>query len=108
MNERLLITVNHKQVVVQIPEILYAEIIGRKIILHLTDRDIEYYERIGSLEQQLGSGFFRCHRSFLVNLRYLERIEENDLILRQNALRVPVSRNAKRKLKEQLKSSSGN
>lgn len=52
-------------------------------------------------------GFFRCHRSYLVNLRYVNRISpmfNNNYILRQDGStkEIPVSRNQIKELKQLL------
>ena len=49
-------------------DILYAESDGRKVILHLKQENLEFYEKMEELEQRLGEGFYRCHRGYLVSL----------------------------------------
>ncbi len=53
--------------------IFYVESSNRKVILCLGQEKIEYYGKIGGLEQELGSGFFRVHKGFLVNMQYVEQ-----------------------------------
>lgn len=72
-------------------ELLYCEVMGRKIYLHTASETVDYYERLTILEEQLGGRFFKCHRSFLVNLDhvcgYADGMAEMD-----NGERIPVSR----------------
>ncbi|MCI8774103.1 MAG: response regulator transcription factor [Lachnospiraceae bacterium] len=49
-------------------DILYAESDGRKVILHMKQENLEFYEKMEELEQRLGEGFYRCHRGYLVSL----------------------------------------
>jgi len=49
-------------------DILYAESDGRKVILHMKQENLEFYEKMEDLEQRLGEGFYRCHRGYLVSL----------------------------------------
>lgn len=56
-------------------EIIYAEVFNRKIIIHLKDDDIEYYGKMADLKKQAGNGFFRTHRAYLVNMRYIVRYD---------------------------------
>ena len=100
--ETISIIANHKRLTVSLSDVVYAEVFRRKIVLHLTGRDIEYYDRIKNLEAQAGKRFFRCHRSYLVNLSYADRIEESDLLLTVGELRVPVARNRKSELQFRL------
>lgn len=61
---------NHTSV--RLRNILYAEVFNRNVVLHTTSGDIEYYGKLTDLERQLGADFFRTHRAFLVNFRYVE------------------------------------
>lgn len=51
--------------------ILYLESRGKKVEIHTSGEAIEVYASISKLEEQLGSGFYRCHRGYLVNLSYI-------------------------------------
>ncbi len=76
---------------IRFEDILYCEAISRKIFVHTKREQIDYYFKIGELEKQLGCDFFRCHRSYLVNLKYVCGYEEGMTIL-ENGERIPVSR----------------
>ena len=56
-------TIEHKS-------ILYLENQGRKVKIHTGEKVIEVYAVMNELEQQLGKGFYRCHRGYLVNMDY--------------------------------------
>lgn len=71
--------------------ILYCEVLGRKVYIHTKGEVIEYYSRLKQLEHQLGAGFFRCHRSYLVNLSHVYGYE-NGMAVLYNKSQVPVSR----------------
>lgn len=63
-------------------EIYYFEIKGRIISVHGVEGIFDYYEQIGILEKNLqGKGFFRCHKSFLVNLKYVNSYNRQEIIL---------------------------
>ncbi len=63
-------------------EIYYFEIRGRIISVHGVEGIFDYYEQIGTLEKELqGKGFFRCHKSFLVNLKYVDNYNRQEVIL---------------------------
>ncbi len=73
-------------------EIVFCEIIDRKIYLNLVSGEVvDYYERIENLETKLGSHFFRCHRSYLINLKHLKGYK-NGTACMDNGKEVPVSR----------------
>lgn len=62
-------------------DIYYAENIARKIVLHTKEGDISYYEKMEHLEKQLGSGFFRCHRGYLVSLDKVKQYDSRQIEL---------------------------
>ena len=62
-------------------EIYYAEIFNRIIMLHTIGGNIKYYGKISELEECVGSSFFRCHRSYLINLRYIDSYTSSDITL---------------------------
>lgn len=73
-------------------DIFYFEIRGRVINAHGTSGVCSYYEQIGLLERELqGKGFFRCHKSYLVNLKYVNVYNRQELIL-DNGERIAIAR----------------
>lgn len=73
-------------------EIVFCEIMDRKIYLNLASGEVvDYYERIENLEIKLGGCFFRCHRSYLINLKHLKGYK-NGTAYMDNDKEVPVSR----------------
>lgn len=73
-------------------DIYYFEIRGRMIDAHGTGGVFSYYEQIGLLEKELqGKGFFRCHKSYLVNLRYVDVYNRQEIIL-DNGERIVIAK----------------
>ena len=90
--DSMLIQKGYEGRIVQKDEIIFCEIIDRKIYLNLTSGEVlDYYEQIENLETKLGSRFFRCHRSYLINLRHLKGYK-NGIAYMDNGREVPVSR----------------
>ncbi len=58
---------------IQIPigEIVYAEVFNRKVMLHTTREQIEFYGKLSDLEKTLGEDFFRSHRAYLIHFKYV-------------------------------------
>ena len=48
-------------------------------------------ESLSNVEKQVDEYFFKCHRSFLVNLRHVSQIKSNCVVLK-NGEEVPISR----------------
>ncbi len=62
-------------------DIIYAEVFNRRVIIHTADDEIEYYGKISALEKQAGRDFFRPHRSYLINLRYVLKYNSEEIFL---------------------------
>ena len=77
---------------IPLADVLYAEGSGRKVILHLADGErVEYYETLVRLESAAPRNFVRCHRSFLVNMDHVVRMEPGQFVL-ANGRRLAISR----------------
>ncbi|WP_300775336.1 LytTR family DNA-binding domain-containing protein [uncultured Acetatifactor sp.] len=88
----LLVQKGYESRIIQKEDIVFCEIIDRKIYLNLASGEVvDYYERIENLETKLDSRFFRCHRSFLINLGHL-RGYKNGTAYMDNGREIPVSR----------------
>lgn len=54
---------------------------------------------LGHFEEILdGKGFFRCHRSFIINYHHIERIQKDSFLLKDNS-ETPISRRRKKEAK---------
>ncbi|MDE5823510.1 MAG: LytTR family DNA-binding domain-containing protein [Lachnospiraceae bacterium] len=90
--KKLLVQKGYDSSIISFDEIVYCEIIGRKIYLHLTSSEvIDFYDRIENLETRLDSRFYRCHRSYLINMKYL-RGYKNGVAKMMGDIEIPVSR----------------
>ncbi len=90
--DSLLVQKGYEGHIIREEEIVFCEIIDRKIYLNLTSGEVvDYYERIENLESKLDSHFFRCHRSYLINLKHLKGYK-NGTAYMDNGKEVPVSR----------------
>lgn len=73
-------------------DIYYFEIMGRVVYVHGTDGVFAYYEQMGVLEECLkGKGFFRCHKSYLIHLKYVDVYNRQEAIL-DNGERVVIAK----------------
>lgn len=88
--------------VIPLPQILYGEVRGRKIYIYQNDgRITDYYDRLEDFERRLDGRFFRCHRSYLVNLDYVRGIHAGQVRLSSGG-EIPVSRLRERDLTQAL------
>lgn len=87
----LLVKSGSEHIRVNWEDIVYAEVFNRKVMLHRKNSDTEYYGKLSALEKLAGSGFFRVHRSYLVNLQYIDKYDSAALWLENGAF-VPIAR----------------
>lgn len=73
-------------------DIYYFEIKGRIVDAHGPEGIFTYYEQMGELENKLqDKGFFRCHKSYLVNLKYVDGYNRQEAIL-ENGERIVIAK----------------
>lgn len=53
-------------------DILYCEVVNHRVFLYGQNSTHEYESKIDNLEKELTDDFFRCHRSYIVNLKYVD------------------------------------
>ena len=75
---------------------------GHYIILHLENEEYDYKYNISDLCFDLaGTEFIRTHRSYVVNIKYIEKITRNECQLIGNK-KVPLSRNSYKSVNEKF------
>ena len=90
--DSLLVQKGYEGRIIPKDEIVFCEVIDRKIYLNLASGDVvDYYERIENLEAKLDKHFYRCHRSYLINLKHLKGYK-NGTACMDNGKKIPVSR----------------
>ena len=73
--------------------IIYIEALGHTITVHTADKDYKgqnkFQDMCSILEEH---GFVQCHKSYAVNMRYIESIEKNSCVNTTNGERLPIGR----------------
>jgi DNA-binding LytR/AlgR family response regulator len=82
-------------------ELLYAEAYQNYCILHLPGRKLIAYLTFTALGKQLPvSHFIKVHKSFIVSIPKIERIESNSLWI--GNVEIPISRSHKEEVKKRI------
>lgn len=89
--KQLLIHTRSRSVNLEQGDILYLESRGKKVEIHTLQETIEVYASISKLGEELGSGFYRCHRGYLVNMAYIAEYR-TDLIRLSNGEEVYLAK----------------
>ena len=75
ISSKLAIKSNQTFLYIAIEDILYIEKNGRKSLIHTVNNTVETIESLQEIEKRLPQYFYRSHRSYLVNLRKIVKIE---------------------------------
>lgn len=98
------IQINGEHIDIPVSNILYMESQGRLIVMHLTNNfrtSYQFYGNMTELEQKLEIlGFLRVHKSYLVNMEYIEIFQCKKLELK-GKICIPLSERRYSKLKQQ-------
>lgn len=62
-------------------DIYYMESQNHKIAVHFKDGVLEYYAKIGDLEEELQGQFCRIHKGYLINLSYVDEYNKTEVTL---------------------------
>ncbi|MDE6026388.1 MAG: LytTR family DNA-binding domain-containing protein [Lachnospiraceae bacterium] len=76
---------------ISVDDIYYVESSNRKIIVVMQDETIECYGKIGDLEHELQKDFFRIHKGYLVNMKYVERYNRAEVRMK-NGISLIISK----------------
>lgn len=72
-------------------QIYYLESNAHQVVIHTLSGEISVYEKLDAYEKKLSKDFVRIHKSFLVNMQYIRRIEMKEVTLQDDTV-LPVSR----------------
>ena len=100
---------SENSIILLAPEtIQYFTMDGKKVITHTTGDVYECNASLTDLEHNLeNKGFFRCHKGFLINTEYIDKIfpwvhSTYMIKLKENDTQIPVSRHYAKKLRDML------
>lgn len=89
----VLLPINGRPVRIFTSDILYAEAFSHTLTLHLKNGEEALRMRLSDLEEVLGQGFYRCHRSYIVSLEHIRQVLRSSVVL-DDGRQVPLSRGA--------------
>lgn len=81
INKQIFIKTRNKKITLNVADIIYFENEMRKIVAHTVKGEISFYGVMGDMEKEVGAGFCRCHRGYLVNLSYVAEYDTENIIL---------------------------
>lgn len=82
---------------IYVQSILYIEIDDHLLYYHLEDEDILSWSSLSAVEKQLPEKrFVRCNKSCLVNLSQISGIENNNILVGKNRIKIPLVQGKKK------------
>lgn len=98
----LMMKQGREEICCPVQQITYIESLSKKTIVHRKNQpDLYPTETLAALENMLKEEpFFRCHKSFLVNLNYIRNISPTEVLL--DGVQVPVSKHRKKEFMQAL------
>ena len=90
-NQSLTLMKSGKTQVIFIRDILYCEVFNHQVRIHTVHGTYDYLGTLDMLETKLDERFFRCHRSFVVNMSCVAGQEKGVAIL-TNGEKIFISR----------------
>lgn len=92
---------NHSKKI-KLSEITYVEIQKKDVTIHTINKDYETKNTMDKIEKEIDNiNFCRCHKSFLLNLEYVDSIKQYSATL-ENGQEVPISRHRFKETKEKF------
>lgn len=91
-NKYIIVKEQGNQMKLDINEITYVEVQKETITIHSLNKVYKINGTLNNIEREIDCNrFFRCHKSFLVNLEHVKSIKQYIAIL-ENSEEVPISR----------------
>ncbi|WP_374964217.1 LytR/AlgR family response regulator transcription factor [Lysinibacillus sp. RS5] len=90
---------------IELDDILYFTVsdVAHKVILTTTQGLFEFYQSLNEIEKDFDELFFRCHRSYLINLNNVKEAHwKSKIVVMQNGDNCPLSYRKVKRLKEIL------
>ncbi|SQI05409.1 LytR/AlgR family response regulator transcription factor [Clostridium perfringens] len=92
-NKNLVVYYKRQKKIINLDSIIYIESLNKKVILHKTSGDSEKINYIFKelYEKIKKHGFIRCHKSYIVNAKYVQTFNKIECKL-QKGIVVPIGR----------------
>jgi len=100
--QTLTVKYQYEDRIIRIDDIVFVKSDDKVLLYHLVNGDtLRCYGKLNDLEAQLQfPNFLRCHQRYLINMDYIENVEE-DWFTTSLHIHVPIRKHEVRKIKEQ-------
>lgn len=102
VNKNIIILSSNQKKFIDINDILYIESFNKKVILNVVDHKEKInYVLKDIYEEVKNKGFIRCHKSYIVNLKYLQTFNKSECRLKDGSI-IPIGRKYSKSFKNAI------
>lgn len=91
---------------IELQSIIYVESINQKLVVHTRDRNIEFFGYLKDIINDLNKNgviFYRCHRSYIININHIKEVNYRDsYIIMSSGEKCYMSRQQKGEIRQAL------
>ncbi len=99
-----LIANKDENILLEYNNIFYFEAREKKIYARTLKEEYGFYKTLDELQEELPDGFIRCHRSYIVNVALIKKINTSTNLLElKEGFTIPLSRSYKPILKDKIR-----
>ena len=84
---------------IPVDRIVYVEVLSHKLMIYTIHSEYETKLSIARMEEMLGEGFVRCHRSYLAGISYMDHITRDSVVF-DDGRTIPLARSAYREVNQ--------
>ena len=99
--KQLILSFNRQTQLVPLRGIMYIEAQKQYVAVHTESGEYRRKTSLAEMEKELDEYFFKCQRSFIVNLRQVLRIHSDRVVLK-NGAEIPISRGMASKIGKEI------
>lgn len=101
LDNHIFININKRLIKINFDEMLVIKANGDYVNILTKTKTHIVHTTLKSIESKLPKDyFFKCHRSYIVNLKFIDEIEENSLIIKKQI--IPVGKSVRQNLFQKL------
>ena len=87
--KKLALNVEGLRVYLPVSELRYVEVRNHQLIYHAESGDYQTYDAMSKVQKELEDlDFFRCNSCYLVNLRYVTKVDKNTVWVKDEPLQI--------------------
>lgn len=102
LKEELIIKKGHEVVKIIANDIYYIESEGNYINIYTVNGKEKCRKTLADIEKELaGKNFIRCHKGYLINMKYISRVKSNEAELTEGSL-IPIGRSYEKEMKKKI------